>query len=258
MGAAILSLPAARRALAQDATGRFRRVLDAGELRVGVWLGARPWGFVDDRGGMDGCEVALARRLAGDLGLRPVLVPLAFTERVPSLLQDRVDVLSATMVMLPQRLRQIAFAHSHGSFGIVVVTRGGEAIGSLRDLAGRRVAALNGGAAGDSILRPLPQGASLLSVPRHEDAFRALEEGRAEAAAVPEFVYRRRLIEQPGAALERAFHTGDFAYALAVRHGEHDFLRAINTCVFLWEQEGVLSELHEAFMGGPQPTTPRL
>lgn len=253
-----MSLSAAGHAWAQRATGRFRRILDAGELRVGVWLGARPWGFIDERGGMDGSEVVLARRLAGDLGLRPVLVPLALGERVPALLQDRVDVLSATMVILPSRLRQIAFAHPHGSFSNIVVTRAGGAISSLRDLAGRRVAALIGGAAGDSIFRQLPAGASLFLVPGYEDAFRALEEGRAEAAAVPEFVYRRHLIERPGAVLEKAFRAGDFTYALAVQHGEHDFLRAINTCVFLWEQEGVLSDLHEAFMGGPQPTTPRL
>jgi len=258
LGAAALSLPLADRARAQGATGRFRRILETGELRIGVWLGARPWGFVDDRGGMDGSEVTLARRLAADLGLRPILVPLAFSERLPALLEDRVDVLCATMVVLPPRLRQIAFAHPHGSFGVVVVTRRGQAIGALHDLAGRRVAALTGGAAGDSIFRELPPGASLLPVQRFDEAFRALEENRVEAVAVPEFIYRRRLIEEPGTALESAFRAADFAYALAVRHGEHDLLRAINTCVFLWEQEGMLFDLHETFMGGPQPTPRRL
>lgn len=242
----------------QPASGGFRSLVDAGELRIGVWLGARPWGFIDAAGNPDGSEIVLARRLAEDLGLRHILLPLSFPERVPALLQGRVDVLCATVVMLPARLRQIAFAHSHGSFGVVLVSRRGSPIAALADLAGRRVAALTGGASGDSIFRQLPPGASLVSVESYDAAFQALEDGIVDAAAVPEFVQRRRLIEKPGGPLRFAAHVADVAYAMAVRQGEHDFLRAINTCLLLWEQDGTLAEWQEMFMGGPQPVTPRL
>lgn len=259
MAAGGISLFAARQGLAQRPAGLLQRLLDAGEVRIGVWLGAAaPWGYQDDRGELDGSEIALAYRLASDLGLRPILVPLDFVDRMPALSEGRVDVLSATTAILPVRLRQVAFARPHGTFRVVVVTRGGRQYGSLDALAGLRVAVLAGGVTGESIFRELPAAVRLVPVLNFDEAFALLERQEVDGVAVPDFVHRRRSIARPELGLENALPVADFAYALAVRHGEHDLLRAINTCIFLWEQEGFLAEIHETFMQAPRPNLERL
>lgn len=255
-----LTLPLAGGALAAPALARgpeglMGRVLRRGELRIGVWLDSPPFGFRTADGGMSGMEVELARDIGRSLDVATDLVPLAFSDRVAAVTLGHVDLSCATIVTSPERLRRVAFAHPHGLVVNLLVSTGRRPIVNLSELAGRRVMGRS-----DAILAPgldLPRDTERVVARDYAEALAALMAGEAAALLLPEPAFRTLALAHPEAQLYAARVMHQAPYAVALRHGEPDMLRFLNTWVFLREEDGTFAALHETFMAAPRPPLPR-
>ena len=79
-----------------------------GKLVVGIQAANPPWGFVDaTSGSAEGIDADMAKAFAEELGVKVEFVGLEVANRIPSLTSGRVDVLFATMAMLPERAKSV-------------------------------------------------------------------------------------------------------------------------------------------------------
>ncbi|MEV0429216.1 transporter substrate-binding domain-containing protein [Micromonospora sp. NPDC050495] len=93
------------------------------DLRVGVFGDQPLLGSVDSRGRRVGFDVELAAALARSLGIRPVYVALAPQERLRALVERRVDVVFAGLLMTAERRRSIDFAGPYLTGDIVALAQ---------------------------------------------------------------------------------------------------------------------------------------
>lgn len=256
IGSGILALPAPAALAVGEATGTLGRILRSGIVRIGVWLDAPPWGGYSHDGSPDGSEVALARLLARDLGVRLRLQRLAARDRIDALDQDLVDLLVALLPITPTTRRRVAFAAPHGQLGVVVAARRGSSIRSLQDLAGRRVALPDNTFAAEEMRQRLPPDTTALFLPDMIACVDAAAHGRADAAVIYDWLLRDLSISRPDLALEGLFTVSHTHTGMATRLGEHDLIRFLNTFIYLRTADGMLAEIHERYLRATPPVGP--
>ncbi|WP_203074898.1 transporter substrate-binding domain-containing protein [Falsiroseomonas ponticola] len=241
---------------AGEATGTLGRVFRTGILRVGVWLEAPPWGTYDHDGTPDGAEVALARLLARDLGVRLRLQRLAVRDRIPALEEDRVDILAALVPVVPTTRRHVAFASPHGELSVTVATTRRSPVRSLAELAGLRVALPDNTFAAEEARTLLPPDTTQLLLPDLIGCIDAAAHGRADAAVSYGWLLRDLSLSRPDLDIEPRFTLTHAHHALAMRLGDGDLLRFVNTFLFLRGADGSLAEIHERYLRGTPEVGP--
>src|SRR6476469_645865 len=92
-----------------------------GKLVVGIQGDNPPWGFVTSGGKQDGLDADIATLFGQELGVPVEFVPLEVNNRIPALTTGRVDVLFATMAMLPDRTKAVQFSKPYGANTIVLI-----------------------------------------------------------------------------------------------------------------------------------------
>ena len=256
IGAGLLALPAIPARAAGEAGGALGRILRSGIVRIGVWLDAPPWGGYGHDGSPDGSEVALARLLAQDLGVRPRLQRLAARDRIDALEQDLVDLLVALVPITPVTRRRVAFASPHGRLGVVVAAPRGSSIRSLQDLAGRRVALPDNTFAAEEMRGRLPPDTTALFLPDMIACIDAAAHGRADAAVIYDWLLRDLSVSRPDLEIEGLFAVSHTHTGMATRLGEHDLIRFLNTFLYLRGADGSLAEIHERYLRSTPPIGP--
>jgi polar amino acid transport system substrate-binding protein len=225
------ALPLAPALAAGEATGTLGRILRAGLVRVGVWLDAPPWGSYGENGSPDGSEVAIARLLARDLGVRLRLERLTVRERLEALETDRVDLLAALVPIQASTRARFAFATPHTALYVTVAAPRASTIRRIEDLAARRIALPEGTFAAEEMRGRLPPDTTALFL-------------RDISLTRPEFDIEARIEVTHS-------HSG-----LAIRLGDADLLRFLNTFLYLRTADGTIPDIQERYFRAPQPPTP--
>ncbi|PWR04976.1 hypothetical protein DKT68_29370 [Micromonospora acroterricola] len=93
------------------------------QLRVGVFADQPLLGERGPDGTLTGFDIDLASALARSIGVQPAFVALDPSERVTALVEGRVDVVVAGLIMTEERQRVIEFAGPYLEGGLVVASR---------------------------------------------------------------------------------------------------------------------------------------
>lgn len=129
-------------------SGAVAAIQEHGRLVVGVKFDQPGFGLKGADGKVDGFDVALAREVAKELGLREEqveLVEAVSAERIPMLEQGKVDLVVATMTITEERKQRIAFSRPYFVAGQSLLVRGEETeIRGVSDLSGKRVCTVAG------------------------------------------------------------------------------------------------------------------
>src|SRR5258707_82610 len=118
-GAALLAAPAimARTAFAITPA----EIKKKGKIVVGIQGDNPPWGFVNSSGKQEGFDADISELFGKELGVPVEFVPLEVANRIPALTSGRVDVLFATMAMLPDRAKAVQFSKPYVANTIYLV-----------------------------------------------------------------------------------------------------------------------------------------
>lgn len=250
------ALPLAPALAAGEATGTLGRILRAGLLRVGVWLDAPPWGSYGENGSPDGSEVAIARLLARDLGVRLRLERLTVRERLEALETDRVDLLVALVPIQASTRARFAFATPHTTLHVTVAAPRASTIRRMEDLAGRRIALPENTFAAEEMRGRLPPDATALFLPDMISCVEAAVHGRADAAVVYDWFLRDISLTRPEFDIEARIQVTQVHSGLTIRLGDPDLLRFLNTFLYLRTADGTIPDIQERYFRAPQPPTP--
>jgi polar amino acid transport system substrate-binding protein len=118
---------------------RLVAIICAGTIRIGVRDNYPPFAAID-ASGRTGFEVALARRIAQELGVTATLVTVSPADRVALLAEDRIDLTIATMGDTTLRDSQVRFIRPHYyASHTTVIGPGSLPIHSLKAIGGHTI-----------------------------------------------------------------------------------------------------------------------
>jgi polar amino acid transport system substrate-binding protein len=163
---------------------RLQRILDSGELRVGLSGNQPPLNMRNKRGEIIGFEVDLVNALAHAMGLEARLVARPFAELLPALEKGEVDLVISGMTITPQRNARVAFAGPYFISGKSVLSKS-EMISNVQtaselDDPSRRYAALAGSTSEEFVKDVLPK-SQLVTTPDYDTAVQMVIDDEVDA-----------------------------------------------------------------------------
>lgn len=218
------------------------QIKERGYLIVGVKDNLRPLGFRNEAGKLEGLEIDLARRIAHEiLGDAEAisLQPLANSDRISALLEDKVDLVIARVAATPSRARLVDFSTPYYLDGTTFVTRSAQA---LKDLRQQPIAVLNGSDTIAVVRSRLPQ-ARLVGVDSYEEAQKLLEANQVRAFAADATVLTGWVQEFPQYhLLPQLVSTAALAVAMPRGLQYEDLRQRVNGAIAHWQAQGLLRQ----------------
>lgn len=218
-------------------------VRQRGLLRVCV-VPVEPMVMNTADGQFAGYSVDLARKLADDLGVQLAFVPTSWTLVIADLLQRQCDLVASGLWITLPRALVVNFSTPTAQDGVYLVASQAAAPGRTApadfNRAGITVAVYAGTPQEALARRLLPMATILAST---ADPLQQVIDGKAQAALAPALVPQALLQAAPGKLYRpRATPLASTAAAMAVRKGDPDFLRFIDTWLGLQRDSGWLDE----------------
>ena len=177
-----------------DAEGVLADIRDAGVLRVATDPYFPPQEYIDDtKEGQDryaGPDMELARLIAQRMGVDLEIVPMEFTEVLPSLEERTCDLAVSALSYVPERAERYTlsrgyhYARDAAGSGLLIRTEDAGEIRSVEDLAERTIAVQSGSLQEALAVDEIPDYAEYRRLPSIPDVYQALEDGLADAAVV--------------------------------------------------------------------------
>jgi len=248
--AAVSVLPA-RRALAVTTA----EIKAKGKLVVGIQGDNPPWGFVDTSGKQDGFDADVAGLFAKELGVPVEFVPLAVANRIPALTTGRVDVLFATMAMLPDRAKAVQFSKPYAANITYVVAPKTAGIKGYADLAKLTVGVARSSSMDNDITKNGPEGITIRRFDDDAATIQALLSGQVDAVGANMFYVARLDQSKPG-VYENKFALTTLYNGACTRLGEKEINAAINAFIDKIKSGGQLAAAYQKWMKTAPPEFP--
>ena len=124
----------------------LRRIRDTGTLLIGVRETSVPFSFLDAQKQPQGYSVDLCLRVADAIKsalklprLDVKFVPVSSSNRIPALIEGRIDLECGSTTNTRDRQKQVAFAYTTFVAGIKMLARKSANVNSVEDVRGKNV-----------------------------------------------------------------------------------------------------------------------
>ncbi|KQZ48770.1 ABC transporter substrate-binding protein [Rhizobium sp. Root149] len=226
-----------------------------GKLVVGIQGDNPPWGFVTSGGKQDGFDADMATLFAKELGVQVEFVPLEVNNRIPALTSGRVDVLFATMAMLPDRAKAVQFSKPYNANAIVLIGPKDKSIKTNEDMANMTISVAKGAAQDTQVTKNAPASATIRRYDGDAASIQALVSGQAEALGGNIFYLDRVEKAAPG-KFENKLEFQKLYNGACTRLGEKELNAALNTFIDKIKANGELQKIYDKWMKVPVPQFP--
>lgn len=215
-----------------------------GYLIVAVRDHWRPLSFRDETGELVGLEVDLARQLAQRIFDDPDAVVLEVVpnrDRLPAVMEDRVDLAIAGLTQTPARMRLVSFSLPYYLDGAGFLVQADQNV-TLETLARGRIGLLQGSSTLAAVRYLLPQ-AHLVPLESYRAGQGSLSQGQIDAFAGDVSTLVGWQQEQAGYRILPTLITAE-PLAIALPHGTqfNDLRQVVNQSLRDWHQNGWLEE----------------
>ncbi|MGL1885300.1 MAG: transporter substrate-binding domain-containing protein [Reichenbachiella sp.] len=109
--------------LSVNAQSTLKQIIKKGELKVGITGNQPPFSMKSKSGEYIGYEIDLATMLAQSLEVDLKLVPMAFSDLLPSLEDSEIDMIMSGMTITPERNLRAAFVGPYMVSGKSILTK---------------------------------------------------------------------------------------------------------------------------------------
>jgi len=226
-----------------------------GKLVVGIQGDNPPWGFVTSAGKQDGFDADMGALFAKELGVEVEFVPLEVNNRIPALTSGRVDVLFATIAMLPDRAKAIQFSKPYNANAIVLIGPKDKSIKTNDDMANMTISVAKGAAQDTQVTKNAPASATIRRYDGDAPSIQALVSGQVEALGGNIFYMDRVEKAVPG-KFENKLEFQKLYNGAGTRLGEKEINAALNTFIDKIRANGELQKIYDKWMKVPVPAFP--
>ncbi len=235
----------------QGFAGTLQDVKGRGKLIAGVKTDFPPFGFVDKNGNNKGIDIDIARALSKELfGNEKAVEFVSVTtgNRISFLTSKKIDVAVATMSITEERKKEVDFSIPYFISGQMILVHGDSKITKYQDLAGKKVATIQG-STGDIAIAKLVPTAERVKFERNFEALQALKDRRVEAFVQDYILIYNLLQKNPGLRIAGLQPFSPERYGLAVRKGDKEWLDFINATLTKMKETGEFDNLLEKWFG---------
>jgi ABC-type amino acid transport substrate-binding protein len=211
-----------------------------GKLRVGTREDNLPFGLKNpSTGKFEGFDVDVVREFAkGIFGKEAEADPDKFIEyvavvsatRIPTLSDNKADIIAATFTINDERLKQIDFSSVYFRTGQkILVKKSDTTIKELKDLAGKTVCTAKGSTSEQNITKG-NKDAKLLLLDSYPPCLLALQQGSADAISTDETILFGLVKQDPNTKIVGAYFS-DEPYGIGVKKDRVGFVPFLNKIV---------------------------
>jgi polar amino acid transport system substrate-binding protein len=255
IGAALLSIGmfAATSASAQTVDEITKR----GKVKIGVLIGAPPFGSVDAQGNAIGYDADVIEKVGKYLGVPVELVQLTPPARIPALESGKVDFLIATLAPTPERARAVMFTIPYSAFQVGIYASKDVPIKDWADLKGMTVGVNRGSSLEvEFVKREKELGLTILRFEDDSTTMQALFSGQVKAIAGPNAQANSAIKARGDTKTEAKFFFGVQPNSMTVRKDAFQLQQWLNNVIYWMKQNGELNAISEKWVGSPLPPLP--
>jgi polar amino acid transport system substrate-binding protein len=251
-GAALLAVPAMMTCPAFAITPA--EIKSKGKVVIGIQGDNPPWGFVNSSGKQEGLDAEIGELYGKYLGVPVEFVPLEVANRIPALTAGRVDVLFATMAMLPDRAKAVQYSKPYVANIILLIAPKSVEVKTNADMAKLTIAVPRSSTQDTQVTKNAPAGTNILRLDGDAAAIQAVISGQAQAAGGNMFYIDRFNDAKPGVYENKLEFTRIYNGA-CTRLGEKEINASINAFIDQIKSNGELAKIHQKWMKLPLPSS---
>jgi len=220
-----------------------------GKIVIGIQAANPPWGFVDAAtGNADGIDADMGKAFARELGVKAEFVGLEVANRIPALTAGRVDVLFATMAMLPDRAKAVQYSKPYVANSIYLVAPKSTPIKADADMGKYTIGVPRSSTQDTDVTKHAPQGTNILRFDNDAATIQALLSGQVQAVGGNAF-YAKRLNEAKPDTFENKLEFTQLFNGACSRLGDKEMNAALNTFIDKIKANGELAKIQQKWMG---------
>ena len=238
-------------ALAGDTLAEVKK---KGVLVAGVKDSLPPFGSVDpDTKKFTGYDIDFIKYIATKLGVKVEYKPVSSANRMPMLMESRIDLIAATMTKNPERAKQIDFSYTYFLTGQKFLTKKGT-VKTLKDLEGQKIGTAKGSTSEQNVKKAVPS-ATVLSFDDYPQGALALQQGKVIAVTTDESILAGQLGKfEKNPASKGKFEIPDLAiseepYGIGMRKGDTNFVKFVNDTILEMEKNGEAAKIFQKWFG---------
>ena len=252
-GAALIAAPALLTRPARAVTPD--EIKGKGKLVVGIQGDNPPWGFVNSSGKQEGFDADIGTLFAKELGVPVEFVPLAVANRIPALTTSRVDLLFATMAMLPERAKVVQFSKPYVANIISLLGPKSLEIKTNADMGKVVIGVPRSSVQDTQVTKNAPDGTTIRRFDDDAATIQALLSGQVQAVGGNMFYIDRLNQAKPG-EFENKLEFTRLYNGACTRLGEKEINAALNGFVDKIRANGDLKAAYNKWMKLDPPTFP--
>lgn len=227
-----------------------------GKVVIGIQGDNPPFGFVDAGGVQEGFDADIGKLFAAYLGVGVEFSPLAVANRIPALTTGRVDILFATMAMLPDRAKAVQFSKPYVANIITLVGPKTATIKSFADMKNFIIGVARSSIQDTLITKGAPEGTTIRRFDDDAATMQALLSGQVQAVGANMFYVQRLNASKPGVYEDKMEFTRLYNGA-CTRLGDKELNAAANEFIDRIIANGDLAKVYAKWMKVPVPTFPK-
>ncbi|MDR2527357.1 MAG: transporter substrate-binding domain-containing protein [Rickettsiales bacterium] len=227
----------------------FLTFAKADVLKVGVGFGIIPFVYDNERGELVGFDIDIVNELGKVLGYDIDFVQMDFSALIPAVQSGKIDLLATAMTITKKRAEQVDFSipYSSGPGSVILTSIDNDDIKNIRDLKGKKVAVIVGGANAD-YLRDNKIGAKIVEFPSSAECHLALLNNKVDASINP-LESAKRLLSDKGRGRVKIVgkEIPVKGIGMAIRKGNEILLNKINNGIRKIIENGKRDELEKKY-----------
>ena len=228
----------------------LKKVLDAGQLVLGLDLDFPPMGYMNDEGEVVGFDIDVAREVCRRLNIELVTQGIDWDEKEDDLNSGRIDCIWNGFSITPARDESMNLSDPYMKNEMIVVVSGESSLKALRDLKGCRVGVQSGSTA-QEILEKSEIYAEVTPVLYDTVvlALKELDEGKIDAAVVDSIVAYNYILSSPAKYFVLSDSLGEEEYAVGFRKEDRKLRDRIQEIINEMKTDGTLGEISKEWFG---------
>lgn len=208
----------------------LNKVIQKGELVVGMDPGYMPFEMKDKKGNIIGFDVDIAKLMAKSMGVKLKLIPTAYDGIIGGILADKFDIIISGMTITQERNLKINFSDPYANVGQTLIVQKKYQGKNWRDLDKEgKVIVTKLGVTGEFAAKRMFKKASIKTFDTEADAVQEILNGKADA-----FIYDKpyNIIFMGEKGGSNIIHwTKELTYepiGFGIRKGDADFINWLN------------------------------
>lgn len=227
------------------------RVVRKGVVRIAIPDNFPPFGTLGPDMKPEGYDVDTAVLIAEGLGVKPELVTLASSDRIPQLADHKVDLVISSLGKDAEREKLIDFSIAYAPFFSAVFGPAALAVAKPEDLAGKTIAVTRDTVEDRALTQLAPAGATIRRFDDNAGTQVAFLSNQTELVAtgnaVAGEVLERSLVKKTGLK----FVLRNSPCFVGVAKGEPELLAKVNAIVTAARQDGRLDKISQKWLKAP-------